>query len=64
MERKREEIHTLLTLTQNMEQDNHSPTENVHNVMSGILGQWIRKEKKYVHAIFNTNTYSKHRTRQ
>ena len=32
-----------------MGQDNNSPSENVHNTMSGILGQWIEKEKKYMH---------------
>ena len=32
-----------------MGQDNNSQTENVHNMVSGILGQWIKKEKKYIH---------------
>ena len=32
------------THTQNMGQDNNSPTENVHNMTSRILGQWIGKE--------------------
>ena len=30
--------------TQNMGKDNNSPPENVHNMMSGTLGQWIGKE--------------------
>ena len=48
---EREEIHALLTEThtQNMGQDNNSPAENVHNTVSGILRQWIKKEKKYMH---------------
>ena len=50
MDREREEIvlHALATetRTQNVGQDNNSPTENVHNTVSGILGQWIEKEKK------------------
>ena len=29
--------------------DNNSPPENVHNMVSGILHQWIEKEKKYMH---------------
>ena len=39
MDREREEIHALLTQThtQNMEQDNHSPPANVHNMASGTL---------------------------
>ena len=39
MDREREEIHALSieTHTQNMGQDNNSPTENVHNTVSGIL---------------------------
>ena len=39
MDREREEIHALLTQThtQNMEQDNNSPPENVHNMANGIL---------------------------
>ena len=51
MDREREETHALLieTHTQNMGQDNNSPTENVHNTVSGILGQWIEKEKKHMH---------------
>ena len=51
MDRQREEIHALSTEThtQNMGQDNNSPTENVHNTVSGILRQWIDKEKKYMH---------------
>ena len=50
MDRERE-IHALSieTHTQNMGQDNISPTENVHNTVSGILRQWIDKEKKYMH---------------
>ena len=48
MDREREEIHALSTEThtQNMGQGNNSPAENVHNTVSGILGQWIKKEKK------------------
>ena len=51
MDREREEIHALSTgtHTQNMGPDNNSPTENVHNTVSGILRQWIEKEKKYMH---------------
>ena len=51
MDRKRKEIHALSTetYTQNMGQDNNSPPENVHNTVSGILCQWIYKEKKYMH---------------
>ena len=30
--------------TQKMGQHNNSPAENVHNMMSGTLGQWIGKE--------------------
>jgi hypothetical protein len=44
------------TVTQNVGEDNNSlssdpsyPPENVHNTVSGILGQWIEKEKKYMH---------------
>ena len=39
MDRETEEIHALLTQThtQNMGQDNNSPPENVHNMVSGIL---------------------------
>ena len=42
MDTEREEIHALSTEThtQNMGQDNNSPTENVHNMVSGILRQW------------------------
>ena len=29
-----------------MEQDNNSPPENAHNLMSETSGQWIGKEKK------------------
>ena len=32
-----------------MGQDNNSPSENVHNMVSGILRQWIEREKKYMH---------------
>ena len=51
MDREREEIHALSTetYTQNMGQDKNSPPENVHNTVSGILRQWIEKEKKYMH---------------
>ena len=50
MDREREETHALptLTYTQNMGQGNNSPPENVHNTVSGILRQWIEKEKKYM----------------
>ena len=34
----------------------NSPPENVHKTMSGTLGQWIGKEKKYVH-VSTQNTY-------
>ena len=46
---KREEINALSTQThtQNMGQDNNSPTEN--NMTSGTFGQWIEKETKYMH---------------
>ena len=39
MDRERGEIHALLTQThtQNMEQDNNSQAENVHNMASGPL---------------------------
>ena len=51
MDREREEIHANSTETHtlNMGQDNNSPTENVHNTVSGILHQWIEKEKKHMH---------------
>ena len=51
MDREREEAHALPTEThtQNMGQDNNSPAEKVHNTVSGILGQWIEKEKKHMH---------------
>ena len=51
MERAREENHALSTKTQtqNIGQDSNSPTENVHHTVSGILRQWIEKEKKYMH---------------
>ena len=51
MDREKEEIHTLSTEThtQNMRQDKNSLPENVHNTVSGTLGQWIGKEKKYMH---------------
>ena len=42
--------------------DNNSPSEDVHNIKSGTLRQWIGKEKKYMHAHFNADTYSKHGT--
>ena len=49
MDLEREEIHAQSTETQtrNVEEDNNSPPENVHNTVSGILGQWIEEEKKY-----------------
>ena len=37
--------------TQNMGQDNNSPSENVHNMKGGTFGQCIGKEKKYVHTL-------------
>ena len=48
--REREETHALPTEmhTQNVGQDNNSPSENVHNMMSGILHEWIEKEKKHM----------------
>ena len=46
--------------TQNMGHDNSSPTENVHDMTSGTLGQWIGKEKKYMYL----STHLKHGTRQ
>ena len=51
MNRERGEIHALSTEihTQNVGQDNNSPPESVHNMVSGILGQWIEKEKKYMY---------------
>ena len=51
MDGEREVIHALSTETniQNMEQDNNSPPENVNNTVSGILGKWMEKEKKYMH---------------
>ena len=51
MDREREEIHANSTETHtlNMGQDNNSPTENVHNTVSGILDQWIEKVKKHMH---------------
>ena len=50
MGREREEIHALSTEThtQNMEQDNNSPAENVHNTVSRTLGQLMAKEKKHI----------------
>ena len=64
MDRQREEIHALSTEThtQNMGLDSNSPAENVPNYVSGILRQWIEKEKKYMH--IHRNTRSKHGTRQ
>ena len=44
MDRGREKyMHALSTQTntQSMVQDNNSPAENAHNVISGALGQWI-----------------------
>ena len=43
MDKEREEIHALSTKThtQNMGLDSKSPPENVHNMASGILHQWI-----------------------
>ena len=51
MDKEREEMHALSTetQTQNMGKDNNSPAEKVHNTVSGILVQWIEKEKKYMH---------------
>ena len=51
MDREREEIHALSTEThtQNMGQDNNSHPENVHNMASGILGQWTEREE--IHAL-------------
>ena len=51
MDREREEIHALSTEThtQKIGQDNNLPPENVHNTVSGILCQWIEKERKYMH---------------
>ena len=51
MDREREETHALSTEThtQNTGQDNNSPPEYVHNTVSGILCQWIEKDKKYMH---------------
>ena len=51
MSREREEIHALSTetQTQNMGQDNNSPPESVHNMVSGILHQRIEKGEKYMH---------------
>ena len=51
MDREREEIHAIATEThtQNMGPDNNSPTENAHHTVSGILRQWIEKDKKYMH---------------
>ena len=52
MDREKVEIHALSTetlITINMGQDNNSPSENVHNTVSGIICQWIKKEKKYMH---------------
>ena len=44
MNRGREKTCNALstqTNTQNMVQDNNSPPENVHNTISGALGQWM-----------------------
>ena len=56
MDREREETHALPTEThtQNMGQDNNSPTENVRNTVRVTLGQWI---KKNIHA-FSTETHT------
>ena len=32
-----------------MGHDNNSHSENVHNTVSGIIRQWIEKEKKNMH---------------
>ena len=50
MDREREEKHALSTEThtQNMGHNNNSPSENVHNTVSGILRQWIEKGKKNI----------------
>ena len=42
--------------TENMGQDNNSPTENVHDMMSGTLSQWIGKENKYMHTSTQAHT--------
>ena len=62
MDRKREQIHALLTqtYTQNKGKDNNSLAENAH--MRRALGEWIEREE--IHALFNTNTCSKQGTRQ
>ena len=51
MDREREETHALPTEThtQNMGQDNNSLAEKVHNAVSEILGQRIKKKKKHMH---------------
>ena len=60
MERKWEEIHaplnTNMPYTQNMGFDNNSQAENVHNTTRVTLGQWIGKEKKYMHLLIQTHT--------
>ena len=48
-------------IVQNKGQDNNSPAENAH-MTSGTFGEWIEREE--VHALFNTNTCSKHGARQ
>ena len=51
MDREREETHALPTEThtQNMGQNSNSPAEKVHNAVSEILGQGIKKKKKHMH---------------
>ena len=39
-----------------MGQDNNSLPKNVHDTMSGTLGQWIRKETKCMHLSTQTHT--------
>ena len=42
-------MHFQQKHTQNVGQDNNSPSESVHNAVSGVLHQWIEKEEKYMH---------------
>ena len=68
MDREREETHALFNTNTSskigMGQDNNSPAENVHNTTSGTLGEWIGKEKKYIHFSIKTYTQNTARTRQ
>ena len=41
-----------------MGQDNNLQTDKVHIKMSGRLGQWIGKEKKYAVMYFSMQTHS------